>query len=229
MFEPWLQASVNGDGNPYCGYSITLAPGQTKVILNFATGQGTKAAANAQAAALALLPASATQCMSAMELSQIANFAVATDLSITKNTSAAIAFGGNPITYTLAVSNLGPSPANAVSVSDTLPAGSTFVSASGTGWTCNNGAGVVTCTVATLPVGAAPVINLMINAPPVAVAGTLSNTATVSSSTADTNPANNSSTMSVPILPGNQIPALSTWMLMMLAVVLSAIRLTRRT
>lgn len=220
---------ANGNDSPYWSYSITLAPGQTKMILSFATGQPSKAAANAKAAALALLPASSTQCMSATELGQVVNFVTATDLSITKNTSAPTAFGGNPITYTLAVTNNGPSPANTVSVSDTLPAGSMFVSASGTGWTCNNVAGTVTCTVATLPVGAAPVINLTFNAPPVVSAGTLSNTATVSSATTDTNPANNSSTKSVPILPGSQIPAFSTWMLMMLAAVLGAIALARRT
>jgi uncharacterized repeat protein (TIGR01451 family) len=219
---------VNGDDGPYWSYTITLAPGQTKMILSFATGQPSKAAANAKAAALALLPASSTQCMSATELGQVVNFATATDLSITKSTTAATAFGGNPITYTLAVSNIGTSSANTVSVSDTLPAGSTFVSASGTGWTCNNVAGVVTCTVATLPVGAAPVINLTINAPQVNSAGTLSNTATVSSATTDTNPANNSSTSSVPILPGSQIPALSSMMLVLLGAMLAVVALARR-
>jgi uncharacterized repeat protein (TIGR01451 family) len=220
---------ANGNDQPYWTYSITLAPGQTKAILNFATGSGTKAAAAAKAAALALLPANATQCLSTTELGQVTNFAISTDLSITKSTTAPNAFGGNPITYTLAVSNVGPSPANTVSVTDTLPAGASFVSASGSGWTCNNVAGVVTCTVATLPVGAAPAINLTILAPAVVSAGTLSNTATVSSSTTDTNPANNTSTSSVPIFPGSQIPAFSTWTLMLLAAMLAVIALARRT
>jgi uncharacterized repeat protein (TIGR01451 family) len=219
---------VNGDDRPYWSYSITLAPGQTKMILSFATGQPSKAVANAKAAALALLPASSTQCMSATELGQIVNFATATDLSITKDTTATIAFGSNPITYTLSVSNLGPSPANTVSVSDTLPAGAAFISASGTGWSCNQAGGVVTCTVATLPVGAAPVISLTMNAPS-AGGATLSNTATVSSATTDTNRANNSSTKVVPMLPGNQIPALSTWMLAMLAATLALMAVVRRT
>jgi hypothetical protein len=83
--------------------------------------------------------------------------------------------------------------------------------------------------VPTLPVGAAPVINLTINAPAVVAAGTLSNTATVSSATTDTNPANNSSTSNVPIVPGSQIPALSTTMLMLLASMLAVVALARRT
>ncbi|HSY50334.1 MAG TPA: hypothetical protein VLC46_16095 [Thermoanaerobaculia bacterium] len=220
---------ANGNDNPFWVYSITLAPGQTKAILNFATGQPSKAAANAKSAALALLPASSTQCLSATELGQVVNFVTSTDLSITKSTTATIAFGGNPITYTLAVSNLGPATASSVSVSDTLPAGSGFVSASGTGWTCNNVGGTVTCTLPTLAVGAANPITLTITAPVVASPGNLSNTATVSSSASDPNPANNSSTKTVPILPGSSIPALSTWMLMMLATVLGAIALVRRT
>jgi uncharacterized repeat protein (TIGR01451 family) len=220
---------VDGDDNPFWTYPITLAPGQTKAILNFTTGQGTKAAANAQSAALDLLPPNATQCLSAVELGQIVNFAVSTDLSIVKNTAAPVAFGSNPITFTLAVTNNGPSSANTVSVVDTLPAGSTFVSASGTGWVCNNVSGTVTCTVASLPLGAAPVINLTFNAPPVVTAGTLSNTATVSSATTDPTPGNNSSTKTVPILPGNQIPALSIWMLGLLAAALGFVALARRT
>ncbi|HXH39014.1 MAG TPA: DUF11 domain-containing protein, partial [Thermoanaerobaculia bacterium] len=107
-------------------------------------------------------------------------------------------------------------------------AGSGFVSASGTGWTCNNVAGVVTCTLPTLAVGPANPITLTITAPPVASPGTLSNTATVSSASADPVPGNNSSTSTVPILPGSAIPALGRWMLVMLAAVLGAIALVRR-
>jgi uncharacterized repeat protein (TIGR01451 family) len=220
---------VNGNDRPFWDYTITLAPGQTKAILIFSTGQPSKAAANAKSASLALLPATSTQCLSATELSQVVNFVTSTDMSITKSTTTTTAFGGFPISYTLAVSNLGPSQASNVSVSDTLPAGSTFVSATGTGWTCNNVAGVVTCTLPTLAIGAANPITLTINAPPAASAGTLSNTATVSSAASDPVPANNSSTSTVPILPGSNIPALRTWMLMMLAAVLGAIALVRRT
>lgn len=219
---------ADADDNPYWVYSITLAPGQTKTILNFATGQGTKAAANAKAAALALLPANATQCMSATELGQVTNFVTATDLSITNTSPAAIAFGNNALTYNLAVTNLGPSPANAVSVVETLPAGSTFVSAIGTGWTCNNVAGVVTCTMPTLPVGAAPLINLTLLPPAVVTPTTFGVTTTVSSGTTDPNLPNNSSTYTVPLLAASEVPALSSMMLMLLAAMLAVIALARR-
>jgi hypothetical protein len=58
---------------------------------------------------------------------------------------------------------------------------------------------------------------------------TLVNTATVSSSTTDTNPANNSSTSTVPLLPGSAIPALSGWMLAALGAMLGLIAVVRRT
>jgi uncharacterized repeat protein (TIGR01451 family) len=214
---------ANGDDNPYWAYSITLAAGQTKAIVNYATGQGTKAAAAAQAAAIAAYGANEQQCMSATELSQVVNFAGNADLAITKTANFATAFGGHPISYNLAVTNNGPGTATSVSVSDTLPAGSGFVSATGTGWTCNNVAGVVTCTAPSLPVGAAPSITLTITAPPVVSAGTLSNTATISAASSDPTPANNSSTAVAPILPGSAIPAMSGWMLALLGMALAGV------
>jgi uncharacterized repeat protein (TIGR01451 family) len=224
---------TNGNDQPFWTYSITLAPGQTKAILNFATGQGTKAAAAAKAAALALLPANATQCLSATELGQVTNFATAapsTDLSISKTTSASFAVGGSPISYTINVSNLSASPASAVSVNDTLPTGANFVSASGTGWSCGIVSTLVTCTMPTLAPGAAAPITLTIVAPTVSSPGTLSNTATVSSAGVDPVPGNNSSTSSVPIQPATApIPALSSWTLMLLAAMLAVAALARRT
>jgi hypothetical protein len=55
------------------------------------------------------------------------------------------------------------------------------------------------------------------------------NTAAVSSASNDPNSGNNSGTSTVPIQPGSNIPALSTWMLGMLAGVLALMALVRRT
>src|SRR5438128_2704111 len=72
---------------------------------------------------------------------------------------------GNNLTYTLSVSNAGPSNAASLSVTDTLPAGTSFVSASGTGWTCT-GTATVTCTRASLAVASAPDITVVVTVSP---------------------------------------------------------------
>lgn len=213
---------VNGDDNPYWGYTFTLAPGETKAIMNFATGQPSKAAAATKAAALALLPSTATQCLSATERSQIVNFAAASaDLSVTKTTTTTTAIAGQPVTYTITASNAGPGTATNVTVTDTLPATAGFVSASGTGWTCGALANVVTCTRPTLAIGAAPAITLVMTAP-AATTGFLSNTASISSDQTDSTPGNNSSTSRVALAGAPAVPTMSPWMLAMLALALSA-------
>jgi uncharacterized repeat protein (TIGR01451 family) len=183
---------ADGDDNPFWGYSITLNPGQTKAIINFATAQPSKAAANAKSGSIAAFGATAQQCLSTTELSQVVNFASAADLSITKTSSAPTVGAGQSFNYTLNVTNNGPSTASSVTVTDVLPAGVTYVSSSGAGWSCGFAAGTVTCTMASLPVGAANPITINVTAP--VTPGPLSNTATVSSSTTDGTPGNNSST-----------------------------------
>jgi hypothetical protein len=66
---------VNGDDNPFWGYSITLQPGETRIITNFVVGQPSKAAAAAKAAELATLPPNAVQCLTTAERAAITNFA----------------------------------------------------------------------------------------------------------------------------------------------------------
>src|SRR2546422_465891 len=68
------------------------------------------------------------------------------DLSITKTDNPDPVNAGATLTYTVTVTNGGPSTAANVQVTDNLPAGVTFQSASGTGWTCVQAGGVVTCT-----------------------------------------------------------------------------------
>src|SRR5262249_12131573 len=85
------------------------------------------------------------------------------DLSITKSGPASVNASGQ-FAYTLGVSNAGPSPAATGSVTDTLPAGLAFGRASETGWTCS-GTATVTCTRASLGVGAASNITITVTAP----------------------------------------------------------------
>ena len=119
------------------------------------------------------------------------------DLSIVK-TGPATVTAGSEISYAVAVSNAGPDEAVSVVMVDTLPLGVTFVSASGTGWTCRHVGNVsVTCTRAVLADGAtAPSIAVVVRAP--AVGGSMVNHATVESGTMDPTPSNNAS--SAPVL-----------------------------
>ena len=120
------------------------------------------------------------------------------DLAITK-TGPATVVAGSSVSYSLTVTNNGPSDAANLTVTDTLPAGITFVSGSGGGWACSNVGNVsVTCTRAALVAGAtAPVITVVVTAP--AQAASLTNTASVASTTADPNAADNTATASTTV------------------------------
>lgn len=125
-------------------------------------------------------------------------FAVS-DMSITKTDSPDPVTAGNNITWTITVANAGPDAATNAAWSDTLPAGTTFVSLSAAGgWTCTTpavgAAGTVSCSNASLAVGSA-VFTLTAAVSPTLVAGsTVSNTATVTSGSGDSNSGNNSAT-----------------------------------
>jgi uncharacterized repeat protein (TIGR01451 family) len=68
------------------------------------------------------------------------------DLAITKTHAGNFAVGANGV-YTLDVTNNGPNDATGtITVTDTLPAGLTYASAVGTGWTCGAVGQIVTCT-----------------------------------------------------------------------------------
>ncbi len=68
------------------------------------------------------------------------------DLAITKSHTGNFTVGANGV-YTLDVTNNGPSDATGtITVTDTLPAGLTYVGATGTGWTCGAVGQTVTCT-----------------------------------------------------------------------------------
>lgn len=113
------------------------------------------------------------------------------DLAVTKS-GPAVAAVGTDVAYTITVSNIGPSDASAVTLSDTIPAQTSFVSMqqnSGPLFNCS-GTTTVTCTIATLAPTATATFTLTVH---VNTAGSLANTATVSATTADPVPGNNSS------------------------------------
>jgi len=83
-------------------------------------------------------------------LSDLANLPAFADLQITKTATSGFQYDQNSsktATYGLSVKNNGPQSASGtITVSDTLPAGLTYVSGIGTGWSCSAAGSVVTCT-----------------------------------------------------------------------------------
>lgn len=125
------------------------------------------------------------------------------DLTVAVTDIADPVIAGATIGYTLTVNNAGPNPAVATVVTDTLPTGTTFVSASGSGWVCSAIAQVVTCNrPSNLANGAsAPVINVVTRVTG-AISGTVTNAVTVTSSTGDPEPNNNTTTENTQITVG---------------------------
>jgi hypothetical protein len=66
---------ANGDGNPYWSYELTLAPGETQIIMNFATGQSDRDRVRGKCQELldGTLALQALRYMTATELSQVVN------------------------------------------------------------------------------------------------------------------------------------------------------------
>src|ERR1019366_5106344 len=108
------------------------------------------------------------------------------DLAIGKS-GAATVFATSNLTYTISVTNLGPSAAGVVVVTDSLPAGAAFVLTSGGG--VNNG-GTVNWSLGPLTAGQVSNVTVTVTAP---AGGALTNVATVSSPAPDTNFLNNTS------------------------------------
>jgi len=119
------------------------------------------------------------------------------NLSLAKLDSPDPVAPGGTLTYTLTASNAGPATACQATVTDTLPAGVTFVSASGTGWNCSEASGTVTCTTTSLAPGDAPPITIVVTAPN--TPGLITNTATVSTNAFDPVTANNVATASTTV------------------------------
>jgi uncharacterized repeat protein (TIGR01451 family) len=130
---------------------------------------------------------------------------VGPDLELVKSHTGSLVKGGQA-TFELDVSNVGDAKSQGtVTVTDTLPAGLTYVSATGTGWDCSFATGTLTCTRDdSLATGTAyPSISLVVavdNDAPAQVA----NTATVSGG-GDALLANNSSVDAAPTVAGTDL------------------------
>ena len=89
--------------------------------------------------------------------------ATSADLSITKTAANPNPAAGGPETYTLTVNNAGPSPAASTTVTDSLPAGTTLVSATPSVGSCTPGSGQISCSLGTLAASATATVTVTVS------------------------------------------------------------------
>jgi len=122
------------------------------------------------------------------------------DLSVTNLASPNPVTAGNNITYTQTVTNNGPATANAPVLTETLPANTTFVSLSGSGWTCT-ATSPYTCTApAAMAANTTASFTFVVKVNSNVASGTnITQTDSVTSTTGDPNSGNNSVTVVDPV------------------------------
>jgi uncharacterized repeat protein (TIGR01451 family) len=164
------------------------------------------------------------------------------DLFVTKTDGVSTLIAGSNTTYTVVLTNNGPDAAQNVTLTDSVPANTTFVSAMQTGgpvFTLTTppvgSTGTVTATAAALTAGTTATFQITVKVDGAAAPGTtITNTATAASATSDPNPGNNSATdadtvVMLTVSP-SAVPTLSErgLTLLGLALALAAVALLRR-
>jgi uncharacterized repeat protein (TIGR01451 family) len=143
----------------------------------------------------------------------VANFTLtnplpSTDMAVTASGPSSVTAGTNA-TYTITITNNGPSAASGVVLSDALPAGSTFVSMTQTGGTdgftlSQSGGSATETATGTIASGSSDTFSLTVFAPSSLGNGaTFNNTSSVSASNPDPNPSNNSVTVTGTVVNNN--------------------------
>jgi len=123
------------------------------------------------------------------------------DLALTKEAT----LNSNNLTYTLTVTNNSEVPATGVTVTDPLPEGVSFVSATPSQGSCT-GTNVVTCTLGTVIGGAVAGVTLVTQP---MVSGEIVNTATVTLNEPDTDTSNNIVTVKT-MITANPLPTITS-------------------
>ncbi|MDQ1517506.1 MAG: hypothetical protein QOE80_3336 [Actinomycetota bacterium] len=110
------------------------------------------------------------------------------DLSVANTVDRPTAAGGENLTYTITVTNAGPALAYGTHLSDQLPQGSQFVSATPGQGTCSPSSGDVVCELGDLVSGGTATVTVVVRAPS---SGTAVNTAYITSRMYDPNGGDN--------------------------------------
>lgn len=152
---------------------------------------------------LALIVAGSALALVTAHAPVVAQFFGEADVELVKTDSPDPVVVGETLRYTLLVNNLGPDPARNVALSDTLPAGVTFVSVVASQGSCGYSTGTVTCSLADLaqpPPGGVATATVTIDVTPTQAGTTVQNTATVSTGTEDFDQSNNTATATTEVI-----------------------------
>ena len=126
------------------------------------------------------------------------------DLTVSKTASPNPGQVGTSLSYRIVVMNNGPGVATNVVLTDTLPSGVTFGSASVTQGSCS-GTATVNCAIGTLNVGASAIATVVVSPNS---EGQLTNTATASASETDFDTANNTAVINTVVQPAAVSPVM---------------------
>ncbi len=132
------------------------------------------------------------------------------DLSITKTDSADPVDPGTSFFYTLTVVNNGPSDASGLTVTDTVPAGFTISSVTSGLGSCGNLGNLATCTLASLALSDTWTITINVDVDLSTGGGLYTDTATVSATTSDPVPGNNTDTEGTVVTPAGDLSITKT-------------------
>ena len=119
------------------------------------------------------------------------------DVSVGKTVNGTV-FARRPASYEITVANAGPAIANGVTLTDTLPAGARIVDVQTSQGTCTLASTTMTCNLGSIVAGVPTTVTVhfIIDAP-----GTYQTTASATTTSTDSNPANNSRTTAVVVQP----------------------------
>jgi uncharacterized repeat protein (TIGR01451 family) len=201
----WSCPNPGATGPIICTYVPALASGATAnadpivftLDVNAGTPYGTTILNSATITSQAVDPVPSNNTSITTVLVESATEA---DLAVSMTAAPTPVFLSSKLTYTIQAQNLGQASATTVQVKDTIPAGTTFVSANApAGWSCT-GTATVTCALAgAMAKGASATITISVTSP--STAGPMTNTATISSATTDPVASNNSATVITVVQP----------------------------
>jgi uncharacterized repeat protein (TIGR01451 family) len=121
--------------------------------------------------------------------------AIGPDLFVLLSTPKTLVQTGNPLPYTIKVTNYGPGAASNVALTAALPAGVVYGSHTASQGTCSYAGGTLTCSFGEIAQSGTVTITLDTTAP--AIPGTAVHSATVTTTSADPNLTNNQTDLSV--------------------------------